>query len=375
MLSYASVTFDQQEINNVMDVFNRNWFSSGYYTQRFERELADWWGMNYAIAVNSGSSANFIAVQALGLEKGSRVITTPGGAFPTTISPLLYHNLRPVFVDVKLKTLCINEEMVEKEVRNSRAIMFAHTLGRTPNMDKLFKIKNRYGLKMIEDCCDGVGTTYDNRKVGTYGDLATVSFYPAHHMTTGGEGGAILTNSKSLYRKCISIRDWGRDCRCEYNQIGTKCENRYFKGFDHRYYYTNLGLNFKMSEFQAAFGLAQIYKLDKFIQKRKENYKRLCEGLGIEVDPEISPFALPLYYQNKEKASKLLEEKNIQVRSLFSGNILKHPAYWHLNKGGKYPNSDLIHKHFIFIGVHPQLTDLNIEYMIESIKAINEHLD
>ena len=264
MLSYASVTYGHSEKQNVMDVFDRGWFSGGYYTDKFEKKLAKWWGVKYAVAVNSGSSANFIAMQALDLDPGSRIITTPGAAFPTTISPIIYHRHTPIFVDIRMTTLCIDESQVLDAAPLSDAIIFAHTLGNTPNMDFIMDIARNFDLKVIEDCCDAMGSKFRDRKVGTFGDMATVSFYPAHHMTTGGEGGAILTNNPKLYKKCKSIRDWGRDCVCGWNTKGTVCKNRFFDGFDHRYYYTSIGMNLKMTEFQAAFGVAQLEKVEEY---------------------------------------------------------------------------------------------------------------
>ena len=202
-LSFNRAIYSKPEIDAVLRVLDSDYLSGHKETAMFENELAKWWGMKYAVSTNSGSSANFIAVQALELPKGSEVITPAGGAFPTTISPMVYHGLKPLFVDVDLDTLCLNVEGYLPLSEKTKAIMFAHTLGRMPDMDYIMKFAKEFKLKVIEDCCDAMGS----EGAGTFGDMATVSFYPAHLMTTGGEGGAILTNDYSLYRKCLTIRD------------------------------------------------------------------------------------------------------------------------------------------------------------------------
>ncbi|NQS88800.1 DegT/DnrJ/EryC1/StrS family aminotransferase, partial [Patescibacteria group bacterium] len=330
---YAQVLYGQAEIKAVNKVLMSDWLSGHKETVKFEEKLAKWWGMKYAVSTNSGSSANFIAVQSLELPKGSEVITTPGGAFPTTVSPIIYHGLKPVFVDIDLDTLCIEESLeglYSVGTRNVGAIIFAHTLGNMPSMEFI----KYYGLKVIEDCCDAMGSEQDGKKAGTFGDLATVSFYAAHTMTSGGEGGAILTNDYELYLKCRSIRDWGRACYCKYGMPLPACKDRFkIKPFDHRYYYTNLGMNLKLTEMQAAFGREQLKRVNGFIKKRKRNYKVLQyelhrEDLGIiELEKGIVPFAFPLLVKNKNEVMKRLTKKGIGCRSIFTGNLLKHPAY------------------------------------------------
>lgn len=246
-----------------MRVLDSPYLSGGEQTARFEDELAKWWGVRRALATSSGSTANLVAIQSLNLPRGSEVITPAGGAFPTTIAPLFYLNLKPVFVDIDMDTLCISPTEARQAVtRNTSAILFAHTLGRVADIDRLHKLAKDENLKVIQDSCDAMGSRdSQGRMAGSTGDVATVSFYPAHHMTTGGEGGAVLTNDTNVYREMRAVRDWGRDCVCRWGGKLPACGNRFRNGFDHRYYYTRIGLNFKMTEMQAAFGREQLKEL------------------------------------------------------------------------------------------------------------------
>lgn len=365
-LTYAKAIYDQKEIKAVVKSLKSGYLSDGPQTKAFEKEFASFMGVKHALSVNSGSVADLVALQALGLKKGDEVITNAGCAFPTTISSMIYLGLIPVFVDNK--ELCIDPDLMEYGIGpRTKAIMFAHTLGFTPNMSKIMKIVKKHKLLLIEDCCDAVGTTYNDQKVGTFGDVATVSFYPAHHMTTG-EGGMVLTNSDKVYREALGIRDWGRDCVC--GDLPA-CKDRYsIKGFDHRYYYTRIGLNFKMNEMTAAFGREQIKRLPEFIRRRKENYKLLAEQLGESYNIEVSPFAYPLFSKHRESDMKFLNDAGIDTRMLFAGNILKHPAFQDMHSyiATGLEESDRMFEEGFFVGIAPHLKKKDILYIAEKIK-------
>jgi CDP-4-dehydro-6-deoxyglucose reductase, E1 len=377
-ITYAKAIYDEKERQAVLDVFDSGWFSGGKYTALFEKKLAKWWGVKYAVSVNSGSSANFIATQALKMEGE---VITPALGFPTTVSGLIYHNLTPVFVDSD-ENLLIDLDQVEKAITPyTSGIIFAHTLGNVCNMDRLMKIVRDNNLKLIEDCCDSIGSMWKDRKVGTFGDLATVSFYPAHHITTFGEGGAILTNDLKLYRKCVSIRDWGRDCYCkagEDNACGCRFSH---PPFDHKYYYTRLGMNLKMTEAQAAFGIVQLDRLDEFVEKRKENYKYLSYRVKNVVKSikgaDVSWFALPVIAKSeKEQIMDSLERAGIQTRSIFAGNLTLHPAFYNIGRTVNHNSKDedlritnKIMKSGFFVGLHPGLTKDELDYIVDSINS------
>ena len=370
-LGYAKGIYDENEKNAVIRALDSGWLSGGEETSMFEKEFADWWGVKYALATNSGSTANLIALQSLNLPKGSEVITPAGGAFPTTIAPMVYLDLTPVFIDVK--GLVIDVDKIEEAItENTSAIVFAHTIGQMPDMDKLMKIADKYGLKVLEDCCDAVGSSQLGRRAGTFGNTATVSFYPAHHMTTGGEGGMVLTNDVKTYYEAMSIRDWGRDCTCHFGGKNPICTDRYhIKGFDHRYYYTRIGLNFKMTEMQAAFGREQLKRLDGFIDLRRRNYNILARELGEPECGELSPFCYPIWSKNKQRDCQMIESAGIETRYMFSGNILKHPAY----NGSQFHyyyhdliESDRVFDEVYFVGVAPHLTEENMLFISQEIK-------
>lgn len=378
-LPYAKAIYGKPELRAMLRVLKSPYLSGGKETVLFEEELAEWWGMKYAVSTNSGSSANFIALQSLELPKGSEAITPAGGAFPTTISPIIYHGLKPIFVDIDLSNLCIDLYDVlnglttfTQDDLDKTTLMFAHTLGNMPSIEAIKFIK-KAGVKLIEDCCDAMGSEQNGRRAGTLGHLATVSFYPAHLMTTAGEGGAILTNDFELYKKCRSIRDWGRDCMCKYGKPVPACGDR-FKNppFDHRYYYTSIGLNFKMTEMQAAFGREQLKRVDGFIAKRKRNYKILQEELGFAELPEgIVPFAFPLLVKDKMKVMKRLAKHGIGCRTIFSGNILEHPAYKDIERRvvGDLKNSKRLFNEGVFVGVGPHLTIEDMKYIARTLKT------
>jgi len=371
-ITYAKAIYDDREKKAVLDVFESGWFSGGKYTTEFEEKLAKWWGVKYALAVNSGSSANFIAIQSLNLDKNLEVIT-PALAFPTTISSIIYHNLVPVYCESDDNLLIDLDSLEDLITSRTRALVFAHTLGNVVNMDEVMAFVEKYNLKLIEDCCDAVGSKWKGQKVGTFGDLATVSFYPAHHITTFGEGGAILTNNYKLYRECKSIRDWGRDCTCKYDESG--CTTRFSNPpFDHKYYYTRLGMNLKMTEAQASFGIVQLDRLDDFIEKRKKNYDYLRKRINLRVvekhsEADVSWFSLPIISDKpKEIMTSYLESQGIQTRAIFAGNITKHPAY--RNKGKiriSLENTDKIMNNGFFVGLHPDLKRKELDYIIKKL--------
>ena len=368
-ITYAKAIYDDKERQAVLDVFDSGWFSGGKFTQEFEEKLAKWWGVKYAVSVNSGSSANFIATQALKMEGE---VITPALGFPTTVSGLVYHNLTPVFVDSD-ENLLIDLDQVEKAISPlTTGIVFAHTLGNVCDMDRLMRIIRDNNLKLLEDCCDAVSSKWLDRKVGTFGDLATVSFYPAHHLTTFGEGGAILTNDLKLYRECVSIRDWGRDCYCKAGQDNA-CGHRFsHPPFDHKYYYTRLGMNLKMTEAQAAFGIVQLDRLDGFVQKRKENYKYLSSRVKNVVKSikgaDVSWFALPIIAESeKEPIMAHLEGSGIQTRSIFAGNLTRHPAFYKVGRSLDLSTTDKIMSNGFFVGVHPDLTKDELDYMVSKL--------
>lgn len=424
---YAECDYGKPEVDAVKRMFKRGWLSGGEETEAFQNEFAKWWGVKHAIAVTSGSAANFISLQSLNLPKGSEVITTACG-FPTTVSPIYYQGLKPVYVDVSsANSLTIDLDEVEEAIsKKTKAIMFAHTIGNMCDMDKLMEIVNKHDLKLIEDCCDAVGSKWSGKMAGTFGELATVSFYPSHHMTTAGHGGMILTDDDALARTCVSIRDWGRACYCKWNEKNPNgaCGHRFDNPpFDHKFYYINLGLNLKMTELQAAFGREQIKRLDGFIKKRKENFKYLHKRLskevklrmwlprwGVKYQPpmkatsenysypdevkkkqsnrkdlgnynnniaDVSWFCFPLVCQNvnRMKMMKYLESKGIQTRTLFAGNIVRHPAYQELPHRtiGNLANSDTVLEDVFYIGVGPKLTKKELDYMADHIiKYVNK---
>jgi len=236
-------------------------------------------------------------------------------------------------------------------------------------------IANRYGLKVMEDCCDCTGSKQNGQMAGTFGDVATVSFYPAHHMTTG-EGGMVITNNSHIYREALSIRDWGRDCTCRMDMPTPRCHDRWSNPeFDHRYYYSRVGLNFKMNEMTAAFGREQLKRLDGFIEARKRNYRILAEALGEPHDPEVSPFAYPLMSKNRHTDMQRLEEVGIETRVLFAGNILRHPAYSGIDCRvvGELPESERVFREAFFVGVGPHLTEENMLYIANQICQLEKH--
>lgn len=385
--------FDEDDIAALVDSALDFHLTTYRYNNEFESGLKDFFGLKYALTCNSGSSANLIAVTSLtshllkdkALKPGDEVITVASG-FPTTVNPILQNNLVPVFVDVELETYNVDIVELEKAVsEKTKAVILAHTLGNPFNLQKVKEFCNKYDLWLIEDCCDAFGSTYDNKKVGTFGDIATLSFYPAHHITMG-EGGAVLTNNPILKKAMESIRDWGRDCWCAPGCDDT-CKQRFSQklgdlpdGYDHKYTYSHLGYNLKITDMQAACGVAQLRKVNKFIDKRKENFKKIKNKL--EKFSEYLILPSPQYNSDpswfgflisvKENAPfsrndlvKYLNENKIGTRLLFAGNIVKQPYMIGRNYRviGNLMNSDFIMNNTFWIGVYPGIDDLMIDYI------------
>jgi CDP-6-deoxy-D-xylo-4-hexulose-3-dehydrase len=386
-LLYNECTFGKPETDAVMKMFKLGWLSGGEETANFEKEFAEWVGVDYMSLVNSGSSANYVALAALDLKKGDEVITAACG-FPTTVSPILLQGFIPVYVDVDMGSWTINLDQLEKAIGpKTKAVMFAHTLGNMPDMDRLMRILKKHNLKYVEDTCDALGSTFGGKMAGTFGDVATVSFYPAHHMTTAGECVGVFTNNIGVDVRAKSLRDWGKACYCKWNEsnpcgaCGTRFSN---PPFDHKYYYTRLGLNFKASELQAAFGREQLKRLDGFIDKRKRNFKILYNELVKDKywrtklpkwhkKADISWFCFTLQ-EPKIKTGSLneyLERHHIQTRALFAGNLLAHPAF--KNQPGRIAGdlsvSDYVLGNVFFVGVGPKLTPRDMMYIAKTIRA------
>lgn len=403
-LNYSGSIYDHDEINAIIDSLLDGWLGIGEKSNKFQKEFAIYNDLKYCLVTNSGSSSSLLAITALCSKetknycKPGDEIITPASTFPTTLNPIIQNNLIPVFVDVELGTYNIDANSLEHAIsEKTKGIMLPHVLGNPNEMDKIKKIVERYNLFLIEDCCDALGSTYKGQKVGTWGDFATNSFYPAHHMTMG-EGGAILTNNLQLKRTAQSIRDWGRDCYCEFNERNPNgaCKKRFefeINGdkIDHRYVYSNIGYNLKPLELQCAMALEQLKKLPTFIRQRKRNFKILYDELehldSIFIlprflkDSEVSWFAFTLTIREninikRAELQQYLEKNKIQTRVLFAGNILKHPAYRDINYKiiGKLSNSDKIFKNSFFVGVYPGLSEENMIYIASEIKKfVNNH--
>jgi CDP-6-deoxy-D-xylo-4-hexulose-3-dehydrase len=385
-----------EDFVSLVDSSLDGWLTAGRFTKQFERELADFVGARSSLFVNSGSSANLVALSGLtspklgarALKPGDEVLTVAMG-FPTTINPIIQNGLRPVVVDVDLNTLdAISERLEEAVSSKTRAIMMAHTLGNPFDVDTVQRLCKEHDLWLIEDSCDALGSTYDGKKTGSFGDTATVSFYPAHHITTG-EGGAVFVKSPSVRKQVESFRDWGRDCYCE-----TGCDNTCAKrfgwklgdlpeGYDHKYIYSHIGYNLKATDMQAALGITQLAKLEGFIAKRRENYNYLnlhlskIEGLRVaQATPKSDPswFGCPITLDpthpvNREELLRFLDSRKIGTRLLFAGNIMKQPGYTNVDFRvvGDLTNTDVVMRRSFWVGVYPGLTKQMLDYVIESI--------
>jgi len=386
------------ELKNMVEASLDGWLTTGRFNEQFEKKLANFLGVKCLLTVNSGSSANLIAFSTLtssklkerGIEKGDEIISVAAG-FPTTVNPIIQFGAIPVFIDVKIPTYNIDESLVEEAITNkTKAIMLAHTLGNPFNVKKIKEICEKYNLWLIEDSCDALGSKFNNQNVGTFGDLATLSFYPAHHITMG-EGGAVFTNSKKLERIAESFRDWGRDCYCEPGKDNT-CNKRFgWKlgdlpfGYDHKYTYSHLGYNMKITDMQAACGLAQLERLEQFIIKRKENFNFLYKNLKnleeflilpeVEKNSEPSWFGFPLSLRknnkfNRNELIKHLNDSKIGTRLLFSGNLTKQPYMKNVNfkVPGELKNTDFVMENTFWIGLYPGLSQRHLDYSCNKIK-------
>ncbi len=372
------------------------WLTAGRFHEEFERGLARYVGVRNALFVNSGSSANLVALSGLtspklgkrALKPGDEVITVAAG-FPTTVNPIIQNGLIPVFVDVEIGTYdAIIDQIREAISPKTRAIMMAHTLGNPFDVAAIKAICKEHDLWLIEDSCDALGSTYDGKRTGSFGDTATVSFYPAHHITTG-EGGAVFVNSSLVKKQVESFRDWGRDCYCATGHDNT-CHKRFEWqlgdlpfGYDHKYIYSHIGYNLKATDMQAALGVSQLKKLDKFVAARKANFNYLKAALSDIQDfvmPEATPnsdpswFGFPITIKpesgiDRTKLLRHLDEKKIGTRLLFAGNLLKQPAYRNIEHRviGDLKNSDLVMTNTFWLGVYPGLTDEMLSYVSEVI--------
>ncbi|WP_309499101.1 lipopolysaccharide biosynthesis protein RfbH [Sulfurovum sp.] len=400
-VNYAGRVFDEKEMMNLVDSSLDFWLTYGEYSKTFEKKLAEFLGVRWTFLVNSGSSANLLAFYALTspllgerqVKRGDEVITVAAG-FPTTVAPVVQYGAVPVFVDMELTYFNIDVTQLEKALSSkTKAVMIAHTLGNPFNLRAVKEFCDKNNLWLIEDNCDALGSTYEGRATGTWGDIGTSSFYPPHHMTMG-EGGATYTDNPLLKKIMLSMRDWGRDCWCE-SGIDNTCGCRFSqsfgtlpKGYDHKYVYSHFGFNLKVSDMQAAVGVAQLEKFPAFVEKRKENYKKLYDGLKdveelilVETQPkgDASWFGFMMTLKGGLKFTRNelvehLENANIQTRNLFAGNMLRHPMFDSMVEGVDYriagylPNTDKIMNDSFWVGLYPGMGDEPIRYMIDTIK-------
>ncbi len=406
-IPYAGRVFDEKEIANLIDSSLDFWLTTGKYADRFEKEFAEFLGVKHCSLVNSGSSANLLAFQALTspklgekrIKQGDEVITVAAG-FPTTIAPIVQYGAIPVFLDVALPGYNIDCSQLEKALsKKTKAVMIAHTLGNPFDVGVVKEFCEKHKLWLIEDNCDSLGSKYQNKYTGTFGDIGTSSFYPPHHMTMG-EGGAVYTDNEQLNKIVNSLRDWGRDCACPSGQDNV-CGKRFERqlgelphGYDHKYTYSHFGYNLKATDMQAAIGCAQLEKLPSFVEARKKNWRKLRDGLNNLADkfilPEPAENSDPSWFgfllTVKENAGftrddivKHLESKGIQTRMLFAGNIIKHPCFDEMRKTGEgyrvvgdLRNTDLIMNQTFWIGVYPGMTEKMVSFMVNQIRSFCE---
>ena len=391
---------DGAELKNMVEASLDGWLTTGRFNDMFEKRLAAFLGVRHLLTTNSGSSANLLAFSALtspklgerAIRKGDEVIGVAAG-FPTTVNPILQFGAVPVFVDVDIPTYNIKPELIEAAITSkTKAIMLAHTLGNPYNLKVIRELCDNYGLWLIEDCCDALGSTYDGKLVGTFGDIGTLSFYPAHHITMG-EGGAVFTNNTELKKIIESFRDWGRDCYCAPGCDNT-CGKRFGwqlgslpAGYDHKYTYSHLGYNLKITDMQAACALAQLDKVESFIQARKDNFRYLSNALQSCSEFLILPqatensdpswFGFPITIRPESGISRVdvlqyLDQHRVGTRLLFAGNLTRQPYMdgQPYRISGELNNTDLVMNNTFWIGVHPALTQDMLDYSVEKIETI-----
>ena len=404
-IPYASRVYDCHEMVNLVDSALEFWLTSGRYTEEFEDKLAKYLDVKYCSLVNSGSSANLLAFMALTspllgdrrVKPGDEMITVAAG-FPTTVSPAIQYGVVPVFVDITIPQYNIDTSKLEEALSDkTKVVMIAHTLGNPFDLREVKSFCDKHNLWLVEDNCDALGSKYvlDGKEyfTGTIGDIGTSSFYPPHHMTMG-EGGAVYTNNPLLHKCVRSMRDWGRDCVCP-SGVDNLCKHRYDRqygelplGYDHKYVYSHFGYNLKATDMQAAVGCAQLDKFPSFVERRIYNFNRLKDALkGTEdklILPEACENSIPSWFGfmitckegvDRNKLVQFLEEKGVQTRMLFAGNIIKHPCFDEMRKtgtgyrvAGELVNTDRIMKDTFWIGVYPGMTDEMLDYMATMIK-------
>lgn len=404
-ISYASRVYDEKEMQSLTDAMLDFWLTTGRFSDQFEKKFAEWIGVKYAHLVNSGSSANLIAFSVLTapelgerqIKRGDEVITVACG-FPTTVTPILQYGAVPVFVDVTVPQYNIDVTKLEEALsEKTKAVMIAHTLGNPFDIKVVKAFCDKHNLWLVEDNCDALGTQYvidgKTKFSGTWGDLGTSSFYPPHHMTMG-EGGCVYTDNPLLHRLILSYRDWGRDCICPSghdNFCGHRYDGQFGElpnGYDHKYVYSHLGYNLKVTDLQAAVGVEQLKKFPSFIERRIHNWDRLRKALEPIADkiilPEPAEGSRPSWFGflisvkektgiDRNKVTKYIEEHNVQTRLLFSGNLIKHPCFDQIRGTAAYrvvgelTNTEFIMNHTFWVGVYPGMTDKMIDYMAKVI--------